>query len=136
MLRVVHIRNKKLSNKYGILLTWSNRFCCYVIKSAGETAKKVSLSIIWNLTLIEIHLSQIRISDSKREKVCAVCPYHLFTLHLTQLVSVFCLSFNSGHKNKRHVHTAHTFLCLMSNVLIWERLISISSGFQTINLIT
>ena len=28
--------------------------------------------------LIEIHLSQIRIPDSKREKVCAVCPYLLF----------------------------------------------------------
>ena len=27
--------------------------------------------------LIEIHLSQIRISDRKREKVCAVCPYLL-----------------------------------------------------------
>ena len=28
--------------------------------------------------LIEINVSQIRISDSKREKVCAVCPYLLF----------------------------------------------------------
>ena len=27
---------------------------------------------------IEIHLSQIRISDSKREKICAVCPCLLF----------------------------------------------------------
>ena len=52
-------------------------FCCYVIKSAGETARKV-LSFIWNLLLIEIYLSQIRISHNKREKVCAVCPYLLF----------------------------------------------------------
>ena len=55
-----------------------NCFCCYVIKSAGETAKEVLLSIIWNLMLIELYLSKIRISDSKREKVCAVCPYLLF----------------------------------------------------------
>ena len=41
MLRVVHIRNKKRSNKHGILQTWS-----IVIKSSGETAKKVLLSVI------------------------------------------------------------------------------------------
>ena len=52
-----------------------DQYCvfCYVIKSAGETAKKVLLSVIWNLMLIEIHLSQIRILDIKREEVCAVC---------------------------------------------------------------
>ena len=55
-------------------------FLLLVIKSAGETAKKVLLSVIWNLMLREIHLSQIRISDSKREKVCAVCPYLLLLL--------------------------------------------------------
>ena len=49
------------------------------IKSAGETARKVLLSFIWNLQLIEINLSQIRISGSKSEKVCAVCPYLFFT---------------------------------------------------------
>ena len=32
--------------------------------------------------LIELHLSQSRISDSKREKVCAVCPYLLFFVYL------------------------------------------------------
>ena len=53
-------------------------FCCYVIKSAEEAANRVLLSVIWNLMLIEIHLFQIMISDSKREKVCAVCPYLLF----------------------------------------------------------
>ena len=54
-----------------------NYFCCYVIKLAGEIAKKI-LSIFWNLLLMEINLSQITISDCKREKVCAVCPYLLF----------------------------------------------------------
>ena len=43
-----------------------------------ETAKKVLLSVIWNILLIEINLSQIRILDIKREKVCAVFPYLLF----------------------------------------------------------
>ena len=33
--------------------------------------------------LIEIHLPQIRISDSKREKVCAVYPYLLFIFAFT-----------------------------------------------------
>ena len=33
--------------------------------------------------------------------------------------------------NKRYGHTAHTFSRLISNVLIWERFISIRSGFQT-----
>ena len=55
-----------------------NCFCSYIIKPAGETTKKVLLSVIRNLILIEIHLSQIRISDSKRKKVYAVCPYILF----------------------------------------------------------
>ena len=63
--------------------TWNftkmiNCFCCYVIKSARETTKKVLLSVIWNLLLIKINLSQIRTLEIKREKVCAVCPYLLF----------------------------------------------------------
>ena len=36
-----------------------------------------------------------------------------------------------GKLNKRYGHTAHTFSRLMPNVLIWERFIPISSGFQT-----
>ena len=76
-LRVAHIRNKKRTWNFTNMI---NCFCCYVIKSAGEIAKRVLLSIFWNLLLIEINLSQIRISGSKREKVCAVCPYLLFTL--------------------------------------------------------
>ena len=79
MLRVVHIRNKKRTDKQ----TWNftnmiNCFYCYVIKSAGEIIKKVLLSIFWNLLIIEINLSQIRILDSKCENVCAVCLYLFF----------------------------------------------------------
>ena len=78
MFRVVHIKNKKPTEWRAWNFTnMINCFCCYVIKSPGEIAKKVLLSIIWNLMFIEINLSQIRISDSKREKVCAVCPYLL-----------------------------------------------------------
>ena len=66
-----------------------NCFCCYVIKLAGEIDKKVLLSVIWNLQLIEIHLSQIRISESKREKVCAVCPYLLFCVVLAITLTSF-----------------------------------------------
>ena len=40
--------------------------------------RKYLLSVIRNRMLIEINLSQIRISDSNREKVHAVCPYLLF----------------------------------------------------------
>ena len=53
MLRVVHIRNKKRNENHGILQTWSIVFVA-VIKLAGETDKKVLLSVIWNLLLIEI----------------------------------------------------------------------------------
>ena len=81
MLRVVHIRNKKRSNKHWILQTWSIVSVAKLTKSAGETAKKVLLlSVIWNLMLIEMQLSQLRISDNKREKVCAVRPYLLLYL--------------------------------------------------------
>ena len=80
-LSVAHIRNKK-----GIeWQTWNftnmiNCFCCYVIKSAQETAKKVFLSLPSHLksTAYKINLFQIRILDIKREKVCAVWPYILF----------------------------------------------------------
>ena len=36
--------------------------------------------------LIEIHLSQIRISDSIRKEVCAVCPYLLFKIQVCKVV--------------------------------------------------
>ena len=93
MSRVVHIRNKKRTDWQ----TWNftnmiNCFCCYVIKSAEEIAKKVLLSIFWNLLLIEINLSQIRITDSKREKVCVVCPYLLFYIFVPTYVFIFAIS--------------------------------------------
>ena len=83
-----HIRNKKRTEWQ----TWNftnmiNCFFCYVIKSVGQIAKKVLLSIIWNLLLIEINLSQIRISDSKGDKVCAVCPYLLFYYIITAYIA-------------------------------------------------
>ena len=58
----------------------------YVIKSAGEIAKEVLLSVIWNLMLIEINLFQIRILDIKREKVRAVCPYNLFVVYRKEVI--------------------------------------------------
>ena len=54
-------------------------FCCYVIKSAREAANKVLLFVLWNPLLIEINLSRIRTLDIKREKVCVMCPYLLFS---------------------------------------------------------
>ena len=54
-----------------------NCFCCYVIKSAGETANNVLLSVKGNPLRIKINLSQIMTFNIKREKVCAVCPYLL-----------------------------------------------------------
>ena len=46
-------------------------FCCYVIKSAGEIAKQVLLSIISNLLLIKINLSQIRTVNARKYVLCA-----------------------------------------------------------------
>ena len=99
MLRIVHVRNKKRSEWQTRNFTHKiNCFCCYIIKSAEEAAKKVLLSVIWNLMLIEIHFFQIRISDSKREKVCAVCPYLLFSIHWVTL-SRFGLNFSYFSQN-------------------------------------
>ena len=83
MLRVVNIIKKKRSNKHGILQKCSILFYCYVIKSAGEVANKVLLSVVWNPLLIEINLSQIWILSTKREKVFAVCQY-LLCLYILQ----------------------------------------------------
>ena len=58
-LRLVYLRHKQtnsVTNKEFYKYV-QYCFCCYVIKSAGETAKKVLLSAIWNLLLIEISLS-------------------------------------------------------------------------------
>ena len=95
-----------------------NCFCSYIIKPAGETTKKVLLSVIRNLILIEIHLSQIRISDSKREKVYAVCPYILFFfvfpyhIFIPPFLHTHLIHFVSFHPRlwrcvKAHPHYAH-----------------------------
>ena len=78
MLREVHIRKKKRSNKHGILQTWS--IVSVAMLPAVETAVKVLLSVVINPLLIEINFSQIRTLDIKREKVCEVCPYLLLLL--------------------------------------------------------
>ena len=101
MLRVFHIRNKKrtewqICNFTNVI----NCFCCYVIKSAGGIAKKVLLSVIWNILLIEMNLSQIRISDSKREKLCAVCPYLLFFNVVLKLSFIYIYIFNIIQKKQ------------------------------------
>ena len=77
ILRVVNINKKRTERQTWNFTNMVNCFCCYVIKSAGESTKKVLLTVIWNLLLIERNLSQISISDNKREKVCAVCSYLL-----------------------------------------------------------
>ena len=65
---------------------------CYLISNRGRN--KVLLSVVWNPLLIEINLSQIRTFDIKREKVCAVCPYLLFSYQLRKLVHTNdCISF-------------------------------------------
>ena len=56
----------ELGDKHGILQTYC--FCCYVIKSAGEAANKVLLSVVWNPLPIEINLSQIRALDINARK--------------------------------------------------------------------
>ena len=78
MLRVVHMRNKKWSKKHGILQICPIVSVAMLLKQQERPPRKYLLSFISNLLLIEIHLSQIRISDSKREKVCAVCPCLFF----------------------------------------------------------
>ena len=88
---VLELYAKKQANELSD--TWQftnmiNCFCCYIIISAGETVKKVLLSVIWNLLLIETNLSQIRTLSIKREKVYAVCPYFLFNFSLTLKLTV------------------------------------------------
>ena len=82
-IKAVHAINKKRTEWQ----TWNftnmiSCYCCYVFKSEREIVKEVLLSVIWNLLLIQINRFGIRILYMKREKVCAVCPYLLFTLQL------------------------------------------------------
>ena len=69
-------------------------------QSAGETAKKVLLSVIWKLTLKKKkHISQIRILDSKREKVCAICPYLLFFVNPVTVPNINYIVIFFPHSN-------------------------------------
>ena len=77
-LRVVHIRNKKRSNKHGILQTWSIVSVAMLLNHQERSPRKYCYQSSEIYCFLEINLSQIRISDSKREKVCAACPYFLF----------------------------------------------------------
>ena len=86
-LRVVYLRNKPTNSLTNMEFYKHVQycFCCYVIKSAGEAANKVLLSVVWNPLLIEINLFQIRTLNIKRERVCAVCPYLLFIFVISEL---------------------------------------------------
>ena len=55
-------------------------FCCYVIESADS--QKCIVIVIGNPLRIKINLSQIMTLSIKREKVCAVCPYLLFSIFI------------------------------------------------------
>ena len=106
ILRVVH--NKKQETTW--VKTWNftnviNCFCCFVIKSAGEIAKKV-LSVIGNPLRIKINLSQIMTFSIKREKVCAVCPYLL----LLYILGCIDLAWICGEEQKKALQEAQTFL--------------------------
>ena len=98
-LRVVYLRNKQTNfvTNMEFYKHVQYCFCCYVIKSAGEIAKKVLLSIFWNLLRIQINLSQIRISYSKHEKACAVWPYLLFHSRITAKIK------DSSHRNNFNI---------------------------------
>ena len=58
-----------------------NCFCSMLLNQQERPPRKYCyhLSVISNTLLMEINLSQIRTLDIKREKVCAVCPYLLFS---------------------------------------------------------
>ena len=71
-----------------------NYFCCYVIKLAGQTTKKVLLSVIWNTLFIEINLYQIRTLDIKREKV-HMCGVHVPFISFSCRLHFPCLQSHS-----------------------------------------
>ena len=91
------------------------------IKSAGEIAKKVSLSVLWNLLLIEINLSQISRSGSKREKVCVVCPYLLFYFRATLGVKEVLQSSKNSTSifiSFLIVHHSHSLKCVLEKMCV------------------
>ena len=124
-----------------------NYSCCYIIISAGVTAKKVLLSVIWYPLIIEINLSQIRISDNKREKVCACAHTFCFLDFIlfmncerwkygTKIITIkyllFCLLTNSWERFK---HVVIYYLYLLSLASLTWIAISVTSG-QSRNVIS
>ena len=61
--------------------------------------------------------------------------YNPIQFNSNNMLVIYCIAHmiqcNLSFLNKRYGHTAHNFSRLMSNVLIWEWFISISSEFQT-----
>ena len=116
-LRVVYLRNKQTNSVTNIEFYKHVQycFCCFVIKSAGEAANKVLLSVVWNPLLIEINLPQIRALDIKREKVCAVCPYLLFELYEKSTNREICLEINTN----RNSACIKDFFKVLRNLLIF-----------------
>ena len=81
----VHIRNKKRTDWH----TWNftnmmNCFCRYVIKSTGEIAKKVLLSIFWNLLFIDKISLKLgyRTVNARKYVRCARIFYLFCWLHI------------------------------------------------------
>ena len=60
-----------------------NCLCCYVIKSAGEIAKRVLLSIFWNVLLIEKSLKLgYRTVNARKYVRCASTFYFLNVIRM------------------------------------------------------
>ena len=74
-------QRNKLTNLVTVFWNFTNKiyyFCCFVNQQIDRQIRIV-ISHLKSL-LIEINLSQIMTLSSKREKMCAVCPYLLFNL--------------------------------------------------------
>ena len=117
-LRVVYLKNKQTNSVTNMEFYQHAQycFCCYVIKSAGEAANNVLLSVVWNPLLIEINLSQIMTLDIKREKVCAVCPYLLCFLKQ----DCFCLFENTWDYGVSEHSCRYICDCILSNFVFYS----------------
>ena len=105
MLRIVHIRNKKQSNKHGILQTWSIVFIAMLLNQQERSPRKYCyhLSVIWKLLLMKIiSLKLGYLTVNTRNYVRCARSFYLFIF-----LVYFILDDN-----------------------FWEKFISISSGFQ------
>ena len=84
----------ELCDKYGILQTWSIVSVSIVNQQERPPREYCyHLSVSWKLMLIEINLSQIRTSDRKREKLCAVLSRDIRSVRSTAIVKKFHLDF-------------------------------------------